>query len=151
MNQKQFNLLTRGLMIAFSISAAMTAITAFFYFSHITAVSANPGDDYPNLLAKYPGISGTKLNSCSTCHTSAPNLNAYGSDYANGGRDVAALTAIENLDSDGDGFSNIVEISAGFFPGNANDHPVAAATATSIPSTAPSVPPTAPSVAQNAR
>jgi hypothetical protein len=143
MSPRQFHLLTRGLMIAFAISSAMTAITAFFYFSQVTAVSANPSSDYPSLLAKYPNISSSRVNSCSMCHTSAPNLNPYGQAYLDNGRSSAAFGLIENLDSDGDGFTNIQEINAFFFPGNANDHPAVAPTATSVPPTATTIPPTA--------
>ena len=41
---------------------------------------------------------------------------------------INGLTAIEQNDSDGDGFSNIDEINARFFPGNASDHPATAPT-----------------------
>jgi hypothetical protein len=42
-----------------------------------------------------------------------------------GGNKAAALDAIEPVDSDKDGYSNIAEINAGTFPGNpASDLPV---------------------------
>jgi hypothetical protein len=41
--------------------------------------------------------------------------NPYGDDFLNGGDDFAA---IENLDSDSDGFTNIKEISERTFPGS---------------------------------
>jgi len=53
----------------------------------------------------------------------AETLNVYGRDYLKHGRDVAAVTAIDTLDSDGDGFKNGVEIEADRFPGNASDDP----------------------------
>jgi hypothetical protein len=77
------------------------------------------------------GTSTTVLNSCNTCHTSPPTLNPYGTDYMNSGHD---FVAIEGLDSDGDTYTNIVEITARTFPGNAASHPVAV-----VDSTAPTV------------
>ena len=84
--------------------------------------------------AQYPSIIGTPLDSCNLCHTSIPPRNSYGNDFASHNR---SFTAIENLDSDGDGFTNIVEINALTFPGDPNSHPAPAATATST-----NVPPT---------
>jgi len=108
--------------------------------------------DSANFLAKYPQTAGTKLDSCNVCHrgSSKPQdpvslgscqwchyttgygktpgnfvntLNSYGQAYLNSGRNVAALTAIENNDSDGDGYSNKVEIAALRYPGDPNDDP----------------------------
>jgi hypothetical protein len=50
-------------------------------------------------------------------------LNPYGQAYKDAGRNQNALKAIENLDSDGDTYSNLVEIRALFFPGNNRDYP----------------------------
>lgn len=93
--------------------------------------------------AQYPAITGTSLDSCSLCHTSSiPALNSYGSAFATNGR---SFTAIENLDSDGDGFSNIAEIRALSLPGDPNSRPAAppTLTPTRVPPTATRVPPTA--------
>ncbi len=76
----------------------------------------------------YPSISGTKLDSCTNmCHN--PQLydlgdrlgNFYARDYQNANYN---FSAIEELDSDGDGVSNIDEINAGTFPGDINDFPI---------------------------
>ncbi len=93
--------------------------------------------------ARYPNIANSRIDTCSLCHTSAPALNPYGSAYKSAGRNSAALAAIEPLDSDGDGWTNLQEIIALTFPGNLNDHPTAA-TATTLPPTATNtaVPPT---------
>lgn len=76
--------------------------------------------------AKYPN-SAAKLQTCSLCHTSAPALNNYGSDFAthHTGTAKQAFKAIQPLDSDGDGFKNITEINAGTMPGNINSKPAA--------------------------
>ena len=68
----------------------------------------------------YPAAVGTKLDSCTLCHTSAPSLNAYGSAY----RTNPNFQGIQGADSDGDGFTNLQEIQALTFPGNAADKPV---------------------------
>lgn len=79
------------------------------------------------------GGKSTTMGSCQYCHavTSygkapgqfAATLNSYGRDYLENGRKESALTAIETLDSDGDGYSNIAEISAVRYPGDKNDDP----------------------------
>ena len=76
------------------------------------------------------GTAGTPIAVCALCHpagggNSATNLNNYGIDYANNGYNYAAIA---NLDSDGDGYTNIVEINARTFPGDATSHTTAADT-----------------------
>ena len=69
----------------------------------------------------------TKLDSCSTCHTAALRRStpmAWRIGTAAAVR--AALAAIEPTDSDGDSWTNLQEIQALTFPGNAADHPAAA-------------------------
>ena len=82
----------------------------------------------------YPQTAGTQLDSCNVCHTSIPNLNPYGQDYRSHGH---SFQAIELLDSDKDGHSNIDEITALSFPGNAastpSPHPTNTPSATSTP------------------
>lgn len=76
------------------------------------------------LFLAYP--SATRLATCGTCHNDFTGddstNNAYGSAFqdAGGASDqTAALLAIEGLDSDGDGTTNVAEITtgAGFMPG----------------------------------
>ena len=104
-------------------------------------------------LEAYPDKAGTKLDSCTLCHTGGKyvkngkevslgscqwchysygydksgditnTLNAYGKDYWTNGRNAASLTAINNMDSDGDGYSNKEEIAAVRYPGNPGDDP----------------------------
>jgi type II secretory pathway pseudopilin PulG len=66
--------------------------------------------------------SGTKLDSCNTCHTSGGGSprNPYGLAFSDSGHD---FSSIEALDSDSDGFTNIEEINALTFPGNPTDYP----------------------------
>jgi hypothetical protein len=116
-------------------------LSAALMASQPSIVSAAPGD-LSSAVAKYPILNGTMLQNCTLCHTaSIPSLNPFGAAYKSAGRNTAAFAAIENLDSDGDGVSNIKEINALTFPGDASSHP-AIPTATSIPPTATPVPPT---------
>jgi hypothetical protein len=63
---------------------------------------------------------------CTLCHTSAPALNRFGTDWLNpslGNKSYVVTAALASLDSDGDGFSNGVEIQSNTNPGNANSRP----------------------------
>lgn len=76
------------------------------------------------------GTWGEALDSCNLCHTDAPwdyrPINGFGSDYADPG--IGGFTfnpALENRDSDGDGFLNLREIQAMTFPGDPASRPPA--------------------------
>ncbi|HVP80610.1 MAG TPA: GEGP motif-containing diheme protein, partial [Thermodesulfobacteriota bacterium] len=56
-------------------------------------------------------------------HTPPVPLNSYGADYKTVGRTTASFQAIQNLDSDGDGKTNLEEIQALTFPGDPRDYP----------------------------
>jgi len=102
--------------------------------------TAAPGD-LTSATNKYPNLVGSLLQSCDLCHTaSVPQLNPYGAAYKANGRNTAAFGAIENLDSDGDGFTNIQELNALTFPGNASSFPVVP-TATNPPAPTATTPP----------
>lgn len=80
------------------------------------------------------GTAGTRLDTCLVCHDTSPpggSFNFYGNAVLNrlasGDSIASALANIESADSDGDGFSNLVEIQALKFPGDPNDKPVATA------------------------
>jgi hypothetical protein len=109
--------------------------------------------DSQNFRNVYPQAVGTKLDSCATCHTGGSyvsgektttlgscqwchytygydqhgkiedTLNPYGLAYLSHGRSPAAITAIQDLDSDADGYSNKVEIAALRYPGDPKDDP----------------------------
>lgn len=74
-----------------------------------------------HMVNAYPWIKGTKLEDCSTCHSEGFSLNTYGWDFLNSGYNFKKL---DDLDSDGDGFSNRDEIKAGTYPGDASDNPI---------------------------
>ncbi len=68
-----------------------------------------------------PGLLG---GDCATCHySSSPSkkdLTQFAIDWVENGRD---FNAINNIDSDGDGYSNEAEWNAGTNPGNSESHP----------------------------
>ena len=96
-----------------------------------------------DFVAAYPNTANTKLNNCNTCHQSPSfAFNQYGQDFKDANRNFAA---IENIDSDGDTFSNLAEITANppTFPGDVNDSPPPTTTTTTVPpTTTTTVPPT---------
>ena len=76
----------------------------------------------------YPATVSSRLNSCVLCHLSASgggSRNAYGEAFRSAGH---SFTAVENLDSDGDGHTNIQEINALTFPGDATSRPASSDT-----------------------
>lgn len=79
--------------------------------------------------SKY-GTANTVLDDCNTCHGSGgtSTFNAYGSALRSNISSgiAAALTAVEPLDSDRDGYTNLVEIQARTQPGDASDFPAPA-------------------------
>jgi hypothetical protein len=97
-------------------------------------------------LNAYPSARSTQLNSCVLCHSNPAGggtRNAYAEAFRSSGR---SYSAIETLDSDGDGYTNIQEINAGTFPGNSTSRPGTTTDTTpptvtgfSIPSTASSL------------
>jgi hypothetical protein len=131
-----------SILIAF---CTLLLVGGLFMLARPNNVSAN-SNDYAGARTQFPNIVGTRLDTCMFCHASSgpPNLNPFGMAYINNGRSQAALVAIQNLDSDGDGFTNIQEIIALTFPGDPNDHPVAAtATPTTVPTATKTAVPTA--------
>jgi hypothetical protein len=80
--------------------------------------------------AVYPQLEGTKFETfrCLWCHVedSAGPRNSYGLDYEAEYLASDVITAainIEQIDSDGDGYTNIEEINAATWPGFADDTP----------------------------
>jgi hypothetical protein len=118
--------------------------------SVMAAYSSHQNDkDVNNFLGVYPFAKSTKLDDCSLCHpggkvgsktygscdychqtyglkephTQPVPLNSYGSAYKAAGRAAASIQTIQDLDSDGDGKTNLEEIQALTFPGDPKDYP----------------------------
>jgi hypothetical protein len=86
-----------------------------------TALSALALSSYLSTFNNQYGTASTKLDTCLLCHgQNGPPNNPFGAAFAANNHDFAA---IEQLDSDGDGYSNLEEITAGTFPGDPNDFP----------------------------
>jgi hypothetical protein len=79
--------------------------------------------DFNNYYGTNGTDRGTTMGSCITCHVNLDGKggqNSYGNHFKSYGQNFAA---IETLDSDSDGFSNIIEILADSWPGNAGSTP----------------------------
>jgi len=98
-------------------------ICTFLLVVAITAGTLSTAWGRSDFLEKFNdkyGTRGSALDTCTTCHSTIPSLNPYGEDYRNNGSD---FDAIEQKDSDDDGFSNIDEINARSLPGDSGDVP----------------------------
>ena len=91
---------------------------AFLLVSYMTVGTfgiASARSDYLEEFNDKYGTRYTSLDSCSTCHEVIPRLNPYGEDFRDNG---FSFDDIEQMDSDGDGFTNITEIVDRTFPGD---------------------------------
>ena len=135
---------TKLLMVLVAMLLSTSGFAAYHHMGEI---------DSGIFLDAYADKAGTKLDSCTLCHSGGSyvqsgkvvtlgscqwchykygydasgnideTLNPYGIGYKTSGRNSAALKAVEALDSDGDGYSNKIEIDALRFPGDADDDP----------------------------
>ena len=90
-------------------------------FGIATAAPALATSGFDNAFAaRYPNSQTQAKARCNTCHGgSSGNFNAYGRDLrqSNAGSREQRLAAVEGVDSDKEGHSNLVEIDAGAQPG----------------------------------
>lgn len=135
---------------AFGLALMLMVFTADAGFSAYHHMGEKDSDVF---RLAYPDKVGTKLDSCTLCHSGgeveqkgkmvnlgscqwchlkygydasgdiSQTLNPYGKAFLDAGRDTAALAAIANIDSDGDTYSNENEILATRFPGDPEDDP----------------------------
>jgi hypothetical protein len=103
------------------VIALLSAVLSAMGFAAWSPPAQSTPDHLNAFNDKY-GTTGSKLDSCVTCHrsqaASADNLNPYGTDFAGANHDFGA---IEAKDSDGDGVTNVDEIKKGTFPGDPAD------------------------------
>jgi hypothetical protein len=109
----------------FTILAVVVFALGTFGFAHATSgygttfkttYSTSP-------LLKAPNPLDSQGRNCAVCHVDpggGGTRTSYGEAFLSAltGTAAAALAAIEALDSDGDGYSNIAEILAGTYPGD---------------------------------
>jgi hypothetical protein len=111
----------------FLMGLALLAVAGLTTWAAATAPMAGP---MRNLYNPAAGTDLAKAMPCLVCHTAMPgtkaNLNPYAVDLqkaAKGAFNDAAFKAIETLDSDKDGFTNVVELKAGTLPGDPKSKP----------------------------
>ncbi|NJD55524.1 MAG: hypothetical protein FIA94_03855, partial [Nitrospirae bacterium] len=112
-----------GIRLMFAFCIALVMVVASSGMSHaVPSYATSFKSTYPSSpLSSLSIVSGQPGNLCTVCHgPSGGSRNAYGSAYANAGHN---FKNIESQDSDNDTFSNIIEINAGTFPGNAASKP----------------------------
>ncbi len=97
--------------------ALTTLLIVLIYIICIGSVEARP--EYMKSFKDFD----EKIKKCTLCHIQSSGyggLNAFGRDFA----EQKALTpALMQLDSDGDGYSNIEELKAGSMPGDSASYP----------------------------
>jgi mono/diheme cytochrome c family protein len=111
------------------------AIGLLFVFGD--SAQAKDKDEFlPAFESTYPDAVGTRIDSCSLCHFTDSegkwDENQFADDFDEADKD---FVAIQNLDSDGDGYTNLQEIQAGTFPGAGADNPATVVTTTTIAAT----------------
>lgn len=121
--------------------ATINIITAAILLVAMSGTSFAIGTYMPQFQNRY-GAAGSAIDTCNLCHAITPALNGYGTAFRDASRNFAA---IESLDSDGDGRTNIQEITARTFPGEADgqappsDAIAPTVTAFSVPSSSTSL------------
>lgn len=97
----------------------MRRIIYLLFVLVLIAFGAREAGAYGSYLTSFNttyGTSATVLNTCGLCHISAGGggpTNPYGTAYASASHN---FKTIEPLDSDGDGFTNLAEITARTLP-----------------------------------
>lgn len=126
------------------MSNKLVVIILLIMVLSLTAVNAYANTSIKQAFTTQYGLEGTKLDRCSTCMTSTsapvswnPFAIALRNDPDFNRNDpTQALQNIEQLDSDGDGFTNIDEIRGSTSPGDSDDSP-ASSSDTETPTSAP--------------
>jgi hypothetical protein len=131
------------LVVSITCVVLAIAVIAFAAYHH------EGETDSGKFLSVYPDKVGTKLDHCALCHSGgegpkgelgscqwchytygydgagniSETMNPYGAAFKAAGRNSDAVTAIDDQDSDGDGYSNKDEIQANRYPGDPDDDP----------------------------
>lgn len=129
--------------------AALLVVATLILGVAVLAAGSAAAKDQPQFLptfeATYPGAVGSRIDSCYLCHLDLTSYqrNQYARDWDNAEEEglVGSFRGIENLDSDGDGYTNLQEINAHTFPGNPLDNPDTVTTTTTLPGATTTSPP----------
>ena len=100
-------------------------ITLVLGFALISTQPSFALQKYKDQAVDLYGLTGSRLDTCNLCHIGGGGSprNHYGWAFEETDRSADAMESLEELDSDQDGVSNLIEILAGTFPGNENDTP----------------------------
>jgi hypothetical protein len=139
----------RNVILTIGILAILAVSASFLEAAYHHEGEADSG----KFLTAYPDKAGTKLDHCALCHSGgqyesggkwvtlgscqwchysygydgageiSETMNDYGKAYKAAGRNTEAIIAIDDEDSDGDGYSNKDEIQANRYPGDPDDDP----------------------------
>lgn len=104
------------------LSSVITGLVMGIFFSQPT--QAKPSY-LTRLKVKYPVINDSKLDNCQICHAGGiadGPINFFADDFYEN-QHPSKIANIEDVDSDGDGFTNLEELVAHTFPGDPNDFP----------------------------
>jgi len=125
-------------MVRLSFACVAAAVAVSGFSTRAGAMPVGPSVFCDTYDESETSLCSSGLPDCTLCHTNPPIHNAYGAAvsaallpgeprpltvaaYTAGLPD--ALAAVENDDSDGDGYSNLEEIAAGSFPGDPASNP----------------------------
>jgi hypothetical protein len=94
------------------------------FLAAFATISIAEGGFVSVMTTRYDIPNNSKLNSCATCHTSVPNLNAYGvqlRDAGAGSNLLNAFAVTDTMDADSDHVDNETELRGGSWPADPND------------------------------
>lgn len=108
----------------------LTSLAFVFIVAGLVGTAHAKSSYLTSFNSTYP-TAPTTIKNCTLCHPggATSQLNSYATAYANAAHAYAPIAA---LDSDADGFTNIVEINAGTYPGLATSKPAATVSLASI-------------------
>ncbi|MFQ5712304.1 MAG: thrombospondin type 3 repeat-containing protein [Candidatus Geothermarchaeales archaeon] len=112
-------LITLTVFTYFLLSTQLTEAKSLIQEKHISNVALS--------IAYVKDVPKPFQTDCTVCHTEQKGgeLNNFGLDFKVNDH---SIEAIEDLDSDGDGFTNSEELKAGTYPGDPESHPEVAPT-----------------------